>query len=100
MCSLMGISKIFKDKPKDEDASLPERQGKKKGKTSKKEDKLNDARQQASQDRHSEDEDRILAGLSPAAKLARQHTLRSKAEIAAKEAGGEGSPDRGRHECC
>jgi hypothetical protein len=40
----------------------------------------------AEQDRLSnEDEDRALAGLSPAAKLARQHTLRSKAEQANKD---------------
>lgn len=32
-----------------------------------------------------EEEDRALAGLSPAAKLARQHTLRSKAEQAKKD---------------
>ena len=34
---------------------------------------------------HDNDEDRALAGLSPAAKLARQHTLRSKAEQAKRD---------------
>ncbi len=90
MCpSLMGISKIFKDKPKDEDAALPEKEAKKKDKKGKK-GKADVApaaisHATAEVDRLTEEEDRALAGLSPAAKVARQHTLRSKAEAAKKE---------------
>lgn len=86
----MGISKIFKDKPKDEDAALPEKEGKKK---KDKKLKKNKAEPAAAAVTHAtveseainEEEDRALAGLSPAAKLAQQHTLRSKAEQAKKE---------------
>lgn len=85
----MGISKIFKDKPKDEDAALPEKDAKKKSKKQSKKDKAKAeaspavvSHATAEPERISEDEDRTLAGLSPAAKLARQHTLRSKAEQA------------------
>lgn len=86
--SLMGISKIFKDKPKDDDAPLPEKEAKKKEKKEKK-NKKSKAEAAPAAISHAtaepersltEDEDRALAGLSPAAKLARQHTLRSKAE--------------------
>ncbi|ORY35355.1 hypothetical protein BCR39DRAFT_460784 [Naematelia encephala] len=84
--SLAGISKIFKEKPKDEDAGLPEKDGSKK-KDKKKKGKAEPA---AATVTHAtaepEDEDRALAGLSPAAKLARQHTLRSRAEQAKKDA--------------
>ncbi|KAK6910665.1 hypothetical protein I203_104697 [Kwoniella mangroviensis CBS 8507] len=89
--SLMGISRIFKDKPKDgEDAALPEKEGKKK-KDKKKKGKGEAApatisHAVAESDRLTEEEDRALAGLSPAAKLARQHTLRSKAEAVKKDA--------------
>lgn len=86
----MGISKIFKDKPKDEDAALPEKEVKKKDKKSKKgKTEIAPAAVShvtAESDIISEEEDRALAGLSPAAKLARQHTLKSKAEAAQKEA--------------
>ncbi|WVQ99813.1 hypothetical protein IAU59_006956 [Kwoniella sp. CBS 9459] len=94
--SLMGISKIFKDKPKDEDAALPEKEGKKK-KDKKKKGKGDAApatisHALAEPDRFNEDEDRALAGLSPAAKLARQHTLRSRAEMIKKETERSGEP--------
>ncbi|WWC90898.1 uncharacterized protein L201_005835 [Kwoniella dendrophila CBS 6074] len=92
--SLMGISRIFKDKPKEgEDAALPEKEGKKK-KDKKKKGKGEAApatisHAVAESDRLNENEDRALAGLSPAAKLARQHTLKSKAEAAKKDAPNE-----------
>ncbi|WVQ82073.1 hypothetical protein IAT38_004201 [Cryptococcus sp. DSM 104549] len=102
--SLMGISKIFKDKPKDEDAPIPEKEGKKK--KDKKDKKKGKGKSDAApaavshavaeSDRLADDDDRTLAGLTPAAKLARQHTLRSRAEAAKKVsdpatvAGGEG----------
>jgi len=97
----MGITKIFKDKPKDEDAGLPEKevitkkqlkQDTKKDKKSKKSftpptpSTTTTSKSEPSAPSISrttvevEDEDRALLGLSPAAKLARQHTLRSKAE--------------------
>ena len=80
----MGISRIFKDKPKDEDAPMPEKEVKKKDKKSKK-GKSEIAKAAVSlATAEAEDEDRALAGLSPAAKLARQHTLRSKAEADAE----------------
>ncbi|WWC71744.1 uncharacterized protein I206_105702 [Kwoniella pini CBS 10737] len=88
--SLMGISRIFKDKPKEgEDAALPEKDGKKK-KDKKKKGKGEAAPATVSHaiaepDRMAEEDDRALAGLSPAAKLARQHTLRSKAEAAKRD---------------
>ena len=95
----MGISKIFKDRPKDEDAALPERDAKdKKDKKKSKKSKgkgeaapISVTHATAEYDRDvtpdiTEEEDRALAGLSPAAKLARQHTLRSKAAAAEKEA--------------
>ncbi|KAK4687937.1 hypothetical protein P7C73_g2177, partial [Tremellales sp. Uapishka_1] len=75
--SLMGISKIFKDKPKDEDASLPQTEGKKK-----KDKKAKKGVVAPAETTHTtaelDTEDRTLAGLSPAAKLARQHTLKAK----------------------
>jgi hypothetical protein len=87
---LAGISKIFKDKPKDEDAALPEKEIKKAEKKQAKQDKKDRKKASAApatvshatveQDKPINDDDRALAGLSPAAKLARQHTLRSKAE--------------------
>jgi hypothetical protein len=84
--SLMGISKIFKDKPKDDDAGLPEKQGVFSGfkkKNSKKAEAAPAAisRSVAEVDRMRVDDDRTI-GLSPAAQLARQHTARSKAEAA------------------
>lgn len=93
---MAGISKIFKDKPKDEDAGLPEvevSKDKKKEKRRRQKDKKKAeaapatvSHLTAEQDRlGNEDEDRALAGLSPAAKLARQHTLRSKAEQANRD---------------
>lgn len=86
----MCISKIFKDKPKDEDAGLPEKEGKKKKEKKSKKGKAEPAAAAvthaiAESEVVNEEEDRALAGLSPAAKLARQHTLRSKAEQAKKE---------------
>lgn len=95
--SLMGISKIFKEKPKDEDGALPEKQGilSFKKKSGKKADlaPVSVSRTTAELDRGSEDDDRILAGLSPAAQLARQHTARSKAEAAKREAARRSSPE-------
>jgi hypothetical protein len=95
---LAGISKIFKDKPKDEDAPIPEKEMKKEAKKQAKKDKKDRKKAAAApatvshttaeQDRAGDDEDRTLAGLTPAAKLARQHTLRSKAEQA-KRAGSD-----------
>jgi hypothetical protein len=84
----MGISKIFKDKPKDDDAPLPEKEAKKKEKKNKKNKKTKAEAAPAAishataepERSFTEDDDRALAGLSPAAKLARQHTLRSKEE--------------------
>lgn len=88
----MGISKIFKDKPKDEDAALPEVEGgSKKDKKKEKKDKKASAKKGKGEavpaevtrmSAEADDEDRVLAHLSPAAKLARQHTLRSRAEEA------------------
>lgn len=102
---MAGISKIFKDKPKDEDAALPEIEGdgkidKKKEKRRRQKDKKKAeaapaavSHATAEQDRFgAEDDDRALAGLSPAAKLARQHTLRSKAEQAKKDRNRTGEP--------
>ena len=78
---LAGISRIFKDKPKDEDAALPQKDAKKKNKKGK-----GDASIAVSATTvEAEDEDRVLAGLTPAAQLARQHTLRSKAEAERRE---------------
>lgn len=83
----MGISKIFKDKPKDEDAPLAEREVKKDKKKKNKKGKGDPVQAEVSMATAvTEEEDRSLVGLSPAAKLARQHTLKSKAESAQKEA--------------
>jgi hypothetical protein len=94
---LAGISKIFKDKPKDEDAPIPEKDVKKAEKKQAKQDKKDRKKASAApatishttveQDKPINDDDRALAGLSPAAKLARQHTLRSKAEQKAQSQG-------------
>ncbi|GMK58438.1 hypothetical protein CspeluHIS016_0504700 [Cutaneotrichosporon spelunceum] len=92
--SLMGISKIFKDKAKDEDAALPEKQGilgfkKKSGKKSEASPAVIShayAELDRDLDRPSEDHDRTSSGLSPAAALARQHTVKSRAEQAKKSA--------------
>ncbi|WVQ74772.1 hypothetical protein IAR50_004378 [Cryptococcus sp. DSM 104548] len=93
--SLMGISRIFKDKPKDEDAALPSKEAKKIKKEKKKGKGKGDAapasvsHATAEQDRLAEEEDdRTLAGLSPAAKLARQHTLKSRAEAQTRQQNG------------
>lgn len=91
----MGISRIFKDKPKDgEDGPLPQvhKEDKKAKKERKRAEKAaaksashpTTTRATAESDRSSDN--RTLAGLSPAAKLARQHTLRSKAEAEAQAA--------------
>lgn len=86
--SLMGISKIFKDKPKDEDAPVPAKQGvlsfKKKNGKKAEVAPAEVSHATAELDRISEDEDRVLSGLTPAAKLARQHTVRSRQEAAKK----------------
>ncbi len=85
--SLAGIASLFKDKDKDKDG----------GKKGKKKDKKGSAKAEASEasvshvtaevDRGSDSDWSVggdLHGLSPAAKLARQHTLKSNAEAAAK----------------
>lgn len=90
----MGISRIFKDKPKDEDAALPETEGKKnKDKKSKKGKAEPSAAAVSHTTAESFEEDRALAGLSPAAKLARQHTLRSKTEDDKRLSYGAPPPD-------
>ncbi|WVR07367.1 hypothetical protein IAU60_004408 [Kwoniella sp. DSM 27419] len=94
--SLMGISRIFKDKPKDEDAALPEKEAKKK-KDKKKKGKGEAAPATVSHalaepDRLTGDDDRTLAGLTPAAKLARQHTLKSRAEQVKQDVEPTGEP--------
>lgn len=99
--SLAGISKIFKERPKDEDGPLPEKEAKKKDKKDKKNKKgavvpATVSHATAELDRTSvEDDDRALAGLSPAAKLARQHTLRSKAEAELAKKDGQSIPGTG-----
>ncbi|KAL7423527.1 hypothetical protein Q5752_001107 [Cryptotrichosporon argae] len=96
--SLMGISKIFKDKPKDEDAALPEREGKKKkDKKGRKGEAAPASVSHATVESLTldDDEDRALAGLSPAAKLARQHTLRSRAEQARRDSEQAANAPRG-----
>ncbi|KAK7041800.1 hypothetical protein VNI00_009089 [Paramarasmius palmivorus] len=108
--SLAGITSLFKDKDKKKKEDIPEddgsdtgvaassSDGKEKDKKSKKKDKKKStAKAQASEasvshvtaelDRSSgsgEWNAAELAGLSPAAKLARQHTMKSNAEAAAK----------------
>lgn len=92
---LMGISKIFKDKPKDEDGPLPEREGDQK--ESRKDKRERKKREKAAAAKgelapaevsrlsvEPDNDDRVISGLTPAAQLARQHTLRSKAEAEAK----------------
>jgi hypothetical protein len=84
--SLAGITSLFKDKKDNDDAG--ENDGKKKGK--KKRGGKGEAAQAsvshvtAELDRPSSEWSAELNGLSPAAKLARQHTLKSNAEAAAK----------------
>lgn len=89
----MGISRIFKEKPKDEDAGLPQKEIKKIKKEKKKKGKSKGqaaptavSHANAESDRPTiNGEDRALAGLTPAAKLARQYTLRSHAEAAQRQ---------------
>lgn len=79
--SIAGISKIFKDKSKDDDDLPPGG-----GDTKKKDKKLRFGKSAPATSTTSHataetlDEDKPIAGLSPAAQLARQHTLRQKAE--------------------
>lgn len=79
--SIAGISKIFKDKAKDDDDLPPSG-----GEPKKKEKKLRFGKSSPSVSSTSHataetlDEDKPIAGLSPAAQLARQHTLRQRAE--------------------
>ena len=90
--SLAGITSLFKDKDKDKDK---DKEGDKKGK--KKEKKVANAKGEASEasvshvtaelDRTSSADWSVggeMTGLSPAAKLARQHTLKTNAEAAAR----------------
>ncbi|AAW43878.1 conserved hypothetical protein [Cryptococcus deneoformans JEC21] len=91
--SLMGISRIFKEKPKDEDAGLPQKEVKKIKKEKKKKSKSKGEAAPAAISHATaeperlinDEEDRALAGLTPAAKLARQYTLRSRAEAAQRQ---------------
>lgn len=93
MISLMGISRIFKEKPKDEDAGLPQKEVKKIKKEKKKKGKSKSqaapnaiSHANAESDHPTNNgEDRAFAGLTPAAKLARQYTLRSRAEAAQRQ---------------
>ncbi|KIY61771.1 hypothetical protein CYLTODRAFT_205031 [Cylindrobasidium torrendii FP15055 ss-10] len=80
--SLAGITSLFKDKDKDKDGS---------GKKSKKKETSKGEASEASVtlataelDRSSDWSSPEVAGLSPAAKLARQHTLKTNAEAAAR----------------
>ena len=88
--SLAGIASLFKDKEKEKDGESKDKKGKKK-------DKKHSAKAEASEASVSHvtaELDRMggdwtvnsaeLQGLTPAAKLARQHTLKSNAEAAAK----------------
>ncbi len=83
--SLAGISKIFKDKKDSEDGVLAEEPGVD-GKKPKKDKKrgLFGSKSNSSASKvtatTATGQDQAIPGLSPAAQLARQHTLRSKAE--------------------
>ena len=89
----MGISRIFKEKPKNEDAGLPQKEVKKIKKEKKKKSKSKGEAAPAAISHATaeperlinDEEDRALAGLTPAAKLARQYTLRSRAEAAQRQ---------------
>lgn len=75
---------MFKEKPKDEDEALPEKQGmlgfRKKNNKKAEAAPASISRAHAEVDRIGDDD--VVIGLSPAAQLARQHTARSKAEAA------------------
>ena len=77
--SLMSISSIFKDKNKDK-AEGGSGLGKKSKKSEKAEPTVSHAT--AEHDRGGGSEDESLTGLTPAARVARQHTLKTKAEAA------------------
>ena len=89
--SLAGITSLFKDKEKDKDKDK-DKDGDKKGKKDKKISSAKAGASEASVSHVTAELDRIsngdwavdLQGLSPAAKLARQHTLKTNAEAAAK----------------
>ncbi|KAF7437326.1 Vacuolar protein sorting-associated protein 35 [Pleurotus ostreatus] len=86
--SLAGITSLFKDKDKDKDGEGKDKKGKKKDK------KAGTAKGEASEasvshvtaelDRMGNDWNDEFTGLSPAAELARRHTLKSNQEAAAK----------------
>ncbi len=84
--SLASISKIFKDKSKDTEDATPTDSIDANGKKSKKDKKRgifsSKSGPAASSTSHAtaQGDDRAVGGLTPAAQLARQHTLRSKAE--------------------
>lgn len=85
--SLAGITSLFKDKDKDknkdDDDEVTDPKGKKsKGKSRKAEASVSHATVEV--DRSSDWSGPGMEGLSPAAKLARQHTLKSNAEAAAR----------------
>ncbi|THG98990.1 hypothetical protein EW026_g3276 [Hermanssonia centrifuga] len=79
--SLAGITSLFKDK-KDKDGEEVDKKGKKKkdGKSQVSEPSVSHATAELDPGEWSQD----MNGLSPAARLARQHTLRTNAEAAAK----------------
>ncbi|KAJ8501760.1 hypothetical protein ONZ45_g12024 [Pleurotus djamor] len=86
--SLAGIASLFKDKDKDKDGEGKDKKGKKKDK------KASSSKGEASEasvshvtaelDRMGNDWNDEFKGLSPAAELARRHTLKSNQEAAAK----------------
>lgn len=80
--SLAGITSLFKDKKEKEDAEDNDKKGKKKkdGKSNASEPSVSHATAEIDPADWSSD----MNGLSPAARLARQHTLKSNAEEAAR----------------
>ncbi|KAH8111471.1 hypothetical protein DFH11DRAFT_1613421 [Phellopilus nigrolimitatus] len=81
--SLAGITSLFKDKDKEKDGESTDTKGKKsKGKASKSEASVSHVT--AELERTNDWSGPGMEGLSPAAKLARQHTLKSNAEAAAR----------------
>ncbi|KAN0121406.1 hypothetical protein V8E52_003302 [Russula decolorans] len=83
--SLAGITSLFKDKKDNEDAAKSDgKKGKKKRGGKAEAAQASVSHVTAELDRPSSEWSAELNGLSPAAKLARQHTLKSNAEAAAK----------------
>ncbi|KAF9014890.1 hypothetical protein BDQ17DRAFT_1385743 [Cyathus striatus] len=84
--SLAGITSLFKDKDKNKDGEGKDKKGKKKDKSAKGQaSEASVSHVTAELDRNNDwNVGGDMVGLSPAAKLARQHTLKSNAEAAAK----------------